>query len=214
MRSTRRTDGPRTRIEDVSGDNWDAEAIDLLLHEGESSESVLRPEQVPRVHTEKQNDLSRADLTGAQLNQAHLNGAELVLAQLPHAELRKAHLADAHLSYANLHKADLKDVDLSGADLSFADLSEADLRGAHLVSANLESADLRGADLRDAGLSAASLVRANLVGSIFNERTDLPFDMQAAIELGMVFIASDASPDVEVTSLEDQQDQLEDDALD
>lgn len=194
-----RTHSSGAVIEDVSGDNWDAEVIALLLRDGESNESVIRADTPPPDNV-KENDLSRANLTGANLSKAHLNGAELILAQLSHAELRGAHLAGAHLSYANLTGADLKDVDLNRADLSFADLTSADLRGASLFKTNLENADLRGADLRSARLGTARVTRAKLPGAIFDEATELPFDREEALELGMVLISQDAAPDVEVVS--------------
>ncbi len=188
-------------IEDVSGENWDSEVIGLLLRDGESSGSVIRPEPSPTAPLpRKENDLSRANLTGADLSEAHLNGAELVLAQLSHAELRKARLAGARLSHANLNGADLKGVDLNGADLSFADLTQTDLRDANLLRANLENADLRAADLRAARMSTARLAHAKLAGALFDESTTLPFERSEALELGLLYTGTDAEPDVEVVS--------------
>lgn len=202
MKSPPRDGSQKTRIEieDVSGENWDTEVIDLLHHESESDESVIRPDDTFPSPAEKQNDLSRADLSGANLSEAHLDGAELVLARLSHAELRRASLAGAHLSYANLHEADLKDIDLSNADLSFATLTQTDLRGARMFGANLENADLRAADLRGVNLINARLTRTELAGAIFNEATRLPFDRKEALDLGMIFMESDSQPDVEVDS--------------
>jgi uncharacterized protein YjbI with pentapeptide repeats len=96
--------------------------------------------------------------------------------------LTKANLRGANFANARWYLGSIKDSDLTGTDLSGTS-GQMDYSGSRLRGARLVGADLTWGDLRDADLDGA-----DLEGARFSLHTQLPFDHDAALQRGMVFV--------------------------
>ncbi|MBL7664490.1 MAG: pentapeptide repeat-containing protein [Bacteriovoracaceae bacterium] len=102
----------------------------------------------------------------------------------------------------NFSKADLEFAHLHHTKYASSNLSNANLKGALLTDSefkqvNFESSNLCGANLINSDFSSAeNLDKANLRGAIFNAGTKLPFGIEKAKQLGMIFTSSDKKAEI------------------
>lgn len=88
-----------------------------------------------------------------------------------------------NLRIINFHAASLKNLDVHETKMEKINFKDADLRGSYWLRNSCLNCDFRGADLRE------SFFLLNvLTDSLFDSKTQLPFDRVKAAKMGLVYV--------------------------
>jgi uncharacterized protein YjbI with pentapeptide repeats len=118
-------------ISDLSGRNWDAEAVNGIYDAIKSIRSTKSIEAGPDFQASQFKHNSNSDeAPDTSISHIDLKGADLSHADLRGVNLNHANLSRARLDYANLDHADLRGADLRSTRLDEATFNETQLYGA------------------------------------------------------------------------------------
>ena len=141
--------------------------------------------------------LTNAEFDSSDLRDSDFTNATAGGAIFKNATLNNSIVAGANFSGANFSRANL--IHISGAltnfsnailrhaDLTSALLPDVLLNSAQMDNANLTDAQLLRANMRSTALLNSTVTGTNFTGALFNRQTALPFSLDEAKSLGMIF---------------------------
>ncbi len=121
------------------------------------------------------------DLSHAAFRRSIILQTEFKDVVATHLDLRGSHFKGVRITDSNLKNVFATGTRFIKTDFSNTDLSNGNFWGSQLQSVNFSNADLRGTNL-----SRTFILFSNFEGAQFDDKTQLPFSEEVALEKGMV----------------------------
>lgn len=176
---------------------WDYESyfLESEMRRGafdELPDGALDEGGVDRRHVSNKLDYEGVTLNYSNFANKQLSFINFVSSNFRHSVFDNANLVGANISNTDFYGSQMRNVDFEYAEIHKSNFGLADLADANFQSSALRDCDLSWANLRGADFTDCTVVDSNFEGAVYDQRTQLPFSMKRAAELGMVLAKEDS----------------------